>query len=110
MNKPVIEFFVYKCAMHGNQMVIDGRCNHGPITLDSRFNVICEVKSQRSAEAYGPSVRKVLYNVSLFTSRIYMYGTYVNELSEGVTGRLTVEGEGLERIQDRLALAFINAA
>ena len=106
MSEPKIEFLISSFKMVDKHVLVDGRCSHGPIFKGGRFNAICEIKSQITPLGFGPPSRSGITSIDLEVLSIIIYGKYIEELSEGVTARLKLEGGGVERLKSGMALYF----
>lgn len=110
MSKPKIEFGIVKFKISNDRAVIDGRCHYGPIPKGIIFNALYTIKAQLTSEGYGPSIRGEIIPVELKLLSIHLYGHYMEELHEGMTARLELEGTGVDKIQEGMAIASVPQA
>ncbi len=88
----MIEFLVHECRQDDGATTLTGVVNVGEVKVGTVF----ETASGESAAktSMGPTSP-----IHLSVTRITAYGHQIDELPEGMTGELIVEGEGVEELR-----------
>lgn len=110
MNRPEIEFLIdgWASGESGRFRVI-GCCGDFPIHLNDQFTAIYRYKPRRFPDELGDDpVREGELPASVRVVGIQAYGRSLNMLGQGMTGSLTVSGEGLDKITGGWALGMKN--
>jgi hypothetical protein len=97
-----IEFTVERLAFEAGRALVDGRVSESPIKVGDVFTKIyghkqrLDTKSGRWVAADpGPT-----HTIRLIIQSIDSYRRQWDELSSGMTARLTLSGDGLERLSE----------
>ncbi len=88
----MIEFFVFECQQVDGATILAGVVNLGVVKIGTVFDAATGESVEKTSSEPGSSVR-------LSVTRIVTYGHQVDELHQGMTGELVVEGDGLGELQ-----------
>ncbi len=92
------EFFVTGFVT-GEHFTVIGRCGDVPIQTGDRFDAIYRyVRRRYPDEVAAEPVREIERPASLCVLCIHAYQRSLPVLGQGMTGSLTIEGEGIEEI------------
>jgi hypothetical protein len=91
--------FIFDGFVHGDVCSIVGRCGDFPIRVGDVFDAVMRYKPRRTADELAtPPEREIEIPASIRVVGVQAYGRSLKCLGEGMTGSLTVEGEGLEHL------------
>lgn len=94
----MIEFLVHECRSRGGATTVTGVVNAGCVKLGTVFDCVSpETLTQPGNDSKTP--------VRLEVESIVAYGHEIDELPEGMTGELGVEGEGTAQLHHGLFLS-----
>ena len=83
------EFGVHSADVHGETIIVDGRCYQGPLKRGDVFRVL------------RPGDR----GVRLAVERIVAYKRELDEIDEGLTAQLSLRGDGAEFVTQETILS-----
>lgn len=100
MNPTTIEFIVAGLVSDGGEMLqVVGRCGGEMIRVGDRFDAIYRYRRAQSLDDYGAEpIRDVERPASLRVVAISGLDRPLSLLGQGMTGSLTIEGEGVEDV------------
>lgn len=90
------QFHVYVVHRLGSPATVDGRCLTGHIRLHDKFVVLAKIDNAGTESE--PQA------VSLDVTGITAYSHEFKEITEGLTARLCLKGNGLDLLQEGLVL------
>ena len=90
--------FIVVGVVHGEQMTAVGRCGDTPIHVGEVFEAVYRYKRRFRDELGDEPVREVEKDAAIRVVCIHAYERSLKALGEGMTGSLTLEGEGLQYI------------
>jgi hypothetical protein len=90
--------FIVVDVVHGEQFTIIGRCGDKPIRVGEEFDAVYRYKRRSRAELGDEPVREVEKPAAIRVVCIHAYERSLKALGEGMTGSLTLEGEGIQYI------------
>jgi hypothetical protein len=99
--RPLLFEFIVSAVATGEtgQFHVIGRCGDFPIQVGTDFDVVYKNKPYKIPEEAGrPPVRDQEKPVSLRVVCAHAYQRSLPELGEGMTGSLTIEGDGLDLV------------
>jgi hypothetical protein len=100
MSEPKRQFFIegYTTGESGRHTVI-GRNGDRPIYLGDVFTVVARYRPRRYPDDYDkPPEIEVKKDVRLRVTWLHAYEQELDELGEGMTGSVALEGEGADRL------------
>ncbi|MFZ6682059.1 hypothetical protein [Undibacterium sp. Tian12W] len=109
----LIEFEVDSVELNLDEqtLMVDGKLYRGPIKTGDSINAIY-VLTWSDFDGKQPSASKIvsLQKVSLSISRIFSFRRYLNELSQGHTATIQINGEidDLKKIQAGMCIGFVD--
>ena len=107
MSQQVIEFLIAYFQRQSDRVIVAGRCCQGPINVGERFHCLYESVVERTEDRYGSSKRQGQGElVNLRVDSIFAYGHCFTQLDPGMTARLELSGEGIEKIKEGLILGI----
>jgi hypothetical protein len=90
----IVDGFVY-----GEQFTVLGRCGDAPIHVGEVFDAVYRNKRRRYPDELGDEpVREIEKPAAIRVICIHAYKRSLKALGEGMTGSLTLEGDGLQYI------------
>jgi hypothetical protein len=93
-----VRFFV-NGTVKGEQHHVIGRCGDVPIRRGEVFQIACRYKQRQRLEDFATPPELVeSIPISLRVLEIQAYDQTLDELGEGMTGSLVLDGDGWERI------------
>jgi len=96
MNGIDLEFIVVE-LVQGEHFTVLGRCGGVPIHVGDVFEAVFRYKPLRYPDELGDeSVREVEKPAAIRVVCIHAYERSLNTLGKGMTGSLTLEGDGLQ--------------
>jgi hypothetical protein len=95
------EFLVeYKVVGMGGRMHFIGRCGDAPIHVGDQFSCLFRYSPRTSPrDLERPASRQQELPVSLRITSIHAYDRSLSSLSEGMTGSLVLDGEGMDQVE-----------
>jgi hypothetical protein len=91
-----LEFIIVGVA-EGEQYSVIGRCGDTPIHVGDVFDAVFRYKRRRRPDELGDEpVREVEELAAIRVVGIHAYQSCLSTLGEGMTGSLTLEGDGLQ--------------
>ena len=91
--------FIVDGFVHGEHFSVLGHCGDAPIHVGEVFDAVYRNKRRRYPDELGNEpVREVEKPASIRVVCIHAYERSLKALGEGMTGSLTLEGEGLQCI------------
>lgn len=91
--------FIVDGFVHGEHFTALGQCGDVPIHVGDVFDTVYRNKRRRYPDELGDEpVREVERPAALRVVCIHAYERSLSALGEGMTGSLTLEGEGLQYI------------
>jgi len=91
--------FIIDTVVQEESLVILGRCGDAPIHVGEVFDAVFHYKPRRYPDESGSQpVRDLERPASIRVIGIESYKRSLDCLGEGMTGSLTIEGEGLEHL------------
>jgi len=107
MKNPKIEFqIVNDVKRDAERIFVEGRCIEGPIFCAQKINTVAKISPTITPEDATKFTRTFLASVDLEVKSIFAYGKFIDEMSEGLTGRLELVGSGIESIEKGVAISF----
>lgn len=96
MAKKQLEFIV--CGfVHGEHFIVLGRCGDMPIQVGDMFDAVYRYKRRRYPDEMGDDpVREVEKRAAIRVVCIHAYQRSLQTMGRGMTGSLTLEGDGLQ--------------
>ena len=89
--------FIVDGFVHGERFTVIGRCGDMPIHVGDVFDAVYRYKRRRYPDELGDEpVREVERPAAIRVVSIHAYERCLQALGEGMTGSLTVEGDGLQ--------------
>jgi hypothetical protein len=89
--------FIVAGVVEGQPTSVIGRCGDVPIHVGDVFDAVFRYKPRRRPDELGDEpVREVEEPAALRVVGIHAYQTCLKTLGEGMTGSLTLEGDGLQ--------------
>ncbi len=89
--------FIVAGFVHGERFTVIGRCGDLPIHVGDRFDAAYRYKRRRYPDEMGDEpVREVEKPAAIRVVSIHAYEMCLPTLGEGMTGSLTLEGDGLQ--------------
>jgi len=98
MSEPHHELeFIVVGVVQGDAFSVIGRNGDALIRVGDVFDAVMRYKPRRTAdELAAPPEREIVKPASIRVIGVEAFGRSLKALGEGMTGRLTVEGEGIE--------------
>src|SRR5271156_6297862 len=91
--------FIIDGFVHGEHFTVLGRCGDAPIHVGEVFDAVYRNKQRRYPDELGDEpVREVEKPAAIRVVCIHAYEMSLKALGEGMTGSLTLEGDGLQYI------------
>lgn len=91
-----IEFGVASVELSTKKAIVNGRCYQGPLVIGDVFNSIYRIHVHKNVDgSYGPSIREGVKPAFLQVIAIWAYDHSLEELGDGMTGRLELVGEDI---------------
>jgi hypothetical protein len=100
-----IEFIVGRVTHEDGFALVDGRVGDGTIRVHDTFTAICSYDGQRVGDRVDV-VRGQAEPVRLTVETIEAYRHFLDCVERGLTARLRVRGDGLERLADQKILSL----
>lgn len=98
MKKPEL-MFIIDGFVQGERFNVVGRCGDAPIHVGEVFDAVYRNRRRRYPDELGDEpVREVEKPASIRVLCIHAYERSLKALGEGMTGSLTLEGDGLQYI------------
>jgi hypothetical protein len=89
--------FIVAGIVEGRQYSVIGRCGDVPIHVEDEFDAVFRYKRRRRPDELGDEpVREVEKPAAIRVVGIHAYESCLRTLGEGMTGSLTLEGDGLQ--------------
>jgi hypothetical protein len=106
MSQPVMEFSIEDFQQLSiDSITLIGRCYQGPINVGERFHCLYELVPQLTENGYSYSKRSQQeHSVNLRIDSISSYGHSLTQLDPGMTAKLELSGEGIEKVKRRWIL------
>src|ERR1700730_735119 len=96
MNDKEVEFIVVG-VVRGEHLTVLGRCGDAPIHVGDDFDAVYRYKRRRSPDELGDEpVREVEKPAAIRVACIHAYQRSLQTMGAGMTGSLTLEGDGLQ--------------
>jgi hypothetical protein len=93
------KMFIVDGFVQGEMFSVVGRCGDAPIHVGEVFDAVYRYKRRRPPDELGDEpVREVERPAAIRVVCIHAYGMSLEFLGEGMTGSLTLDGEGLQYI------------
>ena len=90
--------FIVVGVVDGEQLTVLGRCGDAPIHVGEVFDGVYRYKRRSRDELGDEPVREVEKPAAIRVVCIHAYERSLKALGEGMTGSLTLEGDGLQYI------------
>ena len=91
--------FIVDGFVHGESLTVIGRCGDAPIHVGEVFDAVYRNKRRRYPDELGDEpVREVEKPAAIRVVCIHAYERSLKALGEGMTGSLTLAGDGLQYI------------
>lgn len=98
MNDEPVEFYVAG-LVQGEKLTVIGRCGGKPIQIGDTFDTIYRYMRRRYPDELGAEpVREIERPARLTVVCIHAYQRSLKALGQGMTGSLTIEGDGTEAV------------
>jgi hypothetical protein len=104
-----IEFTVERLTFEDGQALVDGRVCESPIRVGDVFTKIYDHRQRWDGKEWIATDTGPTHTVRLVVQSIESYRRLWDELSSGMTARLTVAGDGLDRLSEGRILGDDNA-
>ena len=88
--------FIVVGVDHGEQFTVLGRCGDLPIHVGELFDAVYRYNRRSRAQLGDEPVREVEKPSAIRVVCIHAYERSLKALGEGMTGSLTLEGDGLQ--------------
>ena len=89
--------FIVDGIVDGEHLTVLGRCGDAPIHVGDVFDAVYRYKRRRYPDELGDEpVREVEKPAAIRVVCIHAYERSLTTLGEGMTGSLTLEGDGLQ--------------
>jgi hypothetical protein len=88
--------FIVVGVVHGEQFTVLGRCGDSPIRVGELFDAVYRYKRRSRDQLGDEPVREVEKPAAIRVVCIHAYERSLKALGEGMTGSLTLEGDGLQ--------------
>jgi hypothetical protein len=88
--------FIVVGVVHGEQFTVLGRCGDLPIHVGELFDAVYRYNRRSRAQLGDEPVREVEKPAAIRVVCIHAYERSLKALGEGMTGSLTLEGDGLQ--------------
>jgi hypothetical protein len=89
--------FIVVGLVDGDHISVIGRCGDAPINVGDVFDAVYRYKHRRYPDEMGNEpVREIEKPAALRVMCIHAYEMSLDALGEGMTGSLTLDGDGLE--------------
>ncbi len=105
-----IEFTVDRLTSETGRTLVDGRVCESPIRVGDVFSRIYGHKQRWDGNQWADIDPGPTHTVRLVVQSIHSYRRRWDELSSGMTARLTLGGDGLDRLSEGTILANDTAA
>jgi hypothetical protein len=97
MTEKEVEFIVAGTVEGNHRCTVIGRCGDAPIQIGHVFDAVYRNKRRRRPDELGDDpVREVEKPASIRVVGIHAYERCLKTLGQGMTGSLTLEGNGLQ--------------
>jgi hypothetical protein len=90
--------FIVVGVVDGEQLTVLGRCGDTPIHVGEVFDAVYRYKRRSRDQLGDEPVREVEKPAAIRVVCIHAYEMSLKALGEGMTGSLTLEGDGLQYI------------
>ena len=100
-----IEFIISRVTQEHGSALVDGRVGDGMIRVHDAFTEICSYAGQSVGDRVEV-VRGQAEPVRLTVETIEAYKHFLDCVERGLTARLRVRGDGLERLADQKILSL----
>jgi len=104
-----ITFTIHRLTMDGGKALVDGRVCESPIRIGDVFTTIRGHEQCWDGKNWIPANPKPIEVVRLVVVSIESYGRSWDELLTGMTARLLVAGEGLDKMLEGRILENLQA-
>ena len=88
--------FIVVGVVHGEQFTVLGRCGDLPIHVGELFDAVYRYNLRSRAQLGDEPVREIEKPAAIRVVCIHAYERSLKALGEGMTGSLTLEGDGLQ--------------
>jgi hypothetical protein len=89
--------FIVDGFVHGERFTVVGRCGDRPIHVGDVFDAVYRYKRRRYPDELGDEpTREIEKPAAIRVISIHAYERCLRALGEGMTGSLTLEGDGLQ--------------
>ena len=90
--------FIVVGVVHGEHFTVLGRCGNMPVHEGEVFDAVYRFKRRSRDQLGDDPVREIEKPAAIRVVCIHAYERSLKALGEGMTGSLTLEGEGLQWI------------
>lgn len=91
--------FIVDGFVHGERFTVVGRCGDRQIHVGDVFDAVYRYKRRRYPDELGDEpIREIEKPASIRVVSIHAYQRCLQTLGEGMTGSLTIEGDGLQHL------------
>lgn len=91
--------FIVAGVVHGERLTVIGRCGDRPIHVGDVFNAVYQYRRRRYPDELGDEpVREIEKPAAIRVVAIHAYERCLQTLGQGMTGSLSIEGDGLQYI------------
>jgi hypothetical protein len=89
--------FIVAGVVHGERFTVIGRCGDRPIQVGDVFDAVYRYKRRRYPDEMGDEpVREIEKPAAIRVASIHAYERCLQALGQGMTGSLSLEGDGLQ--------------
>lgn len=89
--------FIVAGVVHGERFTVIGRCGDRPIHVGDVFDAVYRYKRRRYPDELGDEpVREIEKPAAIRVVSIHAYERCLQALGQGMTGSLSLEGDGLQ--------------
>ena len=94
-----VEFSVGMLELKGNVLMVSGRCCKSDICVGDRFSLVYCYEMPGSLDDHEPPEAFDQRTLCLVVEEIEAYQRKWNRLGSGLTARLKLKGDGVERVK-----------
>lgn len=88
--------FIVVGVVEGEHFTVLGRCGDVPIQVGDVFDAVYRYKRRSRAELGDEPVREIEKPAAIRVNYIYIFNKSTQMMGQGMTGSLSLEGEGLQ--------------